>query len=486
MSDHQHIPNFLRHIQLFAGLPDDDLNNLCAMVEDIQLRAGQTLFTEGSPGDTAFVIEEGELEIIKESLGRDVLIVVRKPGEVIGELSLLHDWTRSATVRARTDARLMVITREQMRHLLRTSPTAAEALFNTVLERWRMTEDLLRQNEKMANLGNLTAGVAHELNNPAAAVRRGADQLQAAMRELGDSFVNLGRLNLSVEQQEQVDRLTKRARHQATQPEELDALALSDREQELEDWLEDQGVRGGWALATTLAHLKLDDHLSWLAENFQAERLAAVVAWLNGNYLTMNLLEELRHGAARISDIVKALKSYTYLDQAPVQQVDIHRGLEDTLLILRHKLKNGISVRRDFSPILPKIEAYGSELNQVWTNLIDNAADALLEAKTENPTITLRTRVEGVATSGDPMQTVSIAVEKWVVVTIEDNGPGIAAENLPRLYEPFFTTKPIGVGTGLGLNITYNIVVHRHRGDLRATSRPGLTRFEVWLPLKLS
>jgi signal transduction histidine kinase len=166
--------------------------------------------------------------------------------------------------------------------------------------------------------------------------------------------------------------------------------------------------------------------------------------------------------------------------------VDIHQGLEDTLLILRHKLKNGISVRRDFAPKLPLIEGYGSELNQVWTNLIDNAADALLEAKTENPTITLRTRQEGIPTSGDPQQTLSLAVEKWIIVTVEDNGPGIPLELQGRLYEPFFTTKPIGVGTGLGLNITHNIIVQHHRGDIRLLSEPGRTRFEVWLPKRLN
>jgi signal transduction histidine kinase len=415
-----------------------------------------------------------------------VLLAVRKTGEVIGELALLQDWTRTATVRARSDTKLLVITREQMRHLLRSSPAAAEALFDTALTRWQMTESLLRQNEKMAHLGNLTAGVAHELNNPAAAVRRGADQLQAAIRELGDSFVALGRLQLAPETQEEIEKLTKRARHQAALPQELDALTLSDREQTLEEWLEDHGVRGGWALATTLANLDMEEALPWLAANFQGESLATVVAWLNSNYLTMNLLEELRHGAARISEIVKALKGYTYLDQAPVQQVDIHQGLEDTLLILRHKLKNGISVRRDFAPKLPLIEGYGSELNQVWTNLIDNAADALLEAKTENPTITLRTRQEGIPTSGDPQQTLSLAVEKWIIVTVEDNGPGIPLELQGRLYEPFFTTKPIGVGTGLGLNITHNIIVQHHRGDIRLLSEPGRTRFEVWLPKRLN
>ena len=174
-------------------------------------------------------------------------------------------------------------------------------------------------------------------------------------------------------------------------------------------------------------------------------------------------------GASRITAIVKALKSYTYLDQSPIVRTDIHQGLDDTLLILRHKLKNEITVRREYDPDLPEIEAHGSELNQVWTNLIDNAVDALREGATPDPTITLRTRREG----------------GWVIVTIEDNGPGITEENLPRIFESFFTTKPIGQGTGLGLDISYNIVARKHKGDIRVNSKPGCTQFEVWLPIEM-
>jgi signal transduction histidine kinase len=230
-----------------------------------------------------------------------------------------------------------------------------------------------------------------------------------------------------------------------------------------------------WELATTMANLNLtSEQLADLAATYEPAKLDTVIRWLNGNYTLLNLLTELQEGARRISEIVKALKSYTYLDQAPVVDYDVHRGLDDTLLILRHKLKADITVRREYDPSLPTIEAHGSELNQVWTNLIDNAADAIHRvdkgetdpAETHQGTITLRTRQDG----------------RWVVVEIEDNGPGIPPEVTPRIFEPFFTTKPIGQGTGMGLEITWNIVVNRNKGDIRVRSQPGQTVFEVWLP----
>jgi signal transduction histidine kinase len=192
-----------------------------------------------------------------------------------------------------------------------------------------------------------------------------------------------------------------------------------------------------------------------------------VTTWLNATFTVHNVLAEIGQGASRISEIVKALKSYSYLDQAPVQAVDINEGLDDTLLILRHKLKTGIDVRREYATDLPKLQAYGSELNQVWTNIIDNAADAVANASDGTGTITIRTRQEGA----------------WVVVEIEDNGSGIPPGVQSRLFDPFFTTKPPGQGTGLGLDISYNIVVHKHRGDIRVFSEPGRTRFQVWLPM---
>ena len=203
--------------------------------------------------------------------------------------------------------------------------------------------------------------------------------------------------------------------------------------------------------------------LESLAVSFSSEQLPAVAGWLNSSFTVHNVMAEVGQGAERISEIVKALKGYSYLDQAPVQNVDLHEGLDNTLLILRSKLTSGIVVRREYASDLPKIEAYGSELNQVWTNLIDNAADAL-EGQGE---ITIRTRTDG----------------DQVVVEIEDNGPGIPAEVQPRIFDSFFTTKPPGKGTGLGLDISYKIVVEKHRGDIQLDSKPGKTQFQVSLPL---
>jgi signal transduction histidine kinase len=241
-------------------------------------------------------------------------------------------------------------------------------------------------------------------------------------------------------------------------------LALSDRERALETWLEEQGVESAWETAPALASLNYDpSDLAARLAPFAAEHLSAVIDWLRATYTVYNLLAEIGHGAERISGIVKALKAYSYLDQAPVQTVDIHEGVENSLLILRHKLRQGITIQREYAPNLPKIEGYGSELNQVWTNILDNAADAL----GGHGHITLRTRQEG----------------EWIVVEIEDNGPGIPPEVQPRIFDPFFTTKPPGEGSGLGLEISHNIIVHKHRGDIKVFSRPGKTCFQVWLPI---
>jgi len=244
----------------------------------------------------------------------------------------------------------------------------------------------------------------------------------------------------------------------------MDALARSDRERELEEWLQHRGVEETWEVAPALADLAYgEEELEGWLRRLAPDKFVVAVRWLAAIHTLHGLLAEIGQGATQLSEIVKAIKSYTYLDQAPVQNVDIHEGLDNTLLILRSKLKAGITVKRTYDRGLPPIVAYGSELNQVWTNIIDNAADAL-QGSGE---ITIRTRRE----SG------------WVVVEIEDNGPGIPEEIMPRIFDPFFTTKPPGQGTGLGLDITYNIVVYRHRGDIKVTSQPGKTCFQVWLPI---
>lgn len=456
--------DFLKKVPLFAGLPEADLELLCRMAEEVRLSTGEKLFAEGSPGDRAYIICEGELEILKISGSRKVLLDVQTVGAIIGEMALLEKAPRMASVRARTDSLLLAIHQEQFDRLLDTSPSALRAMMHTIVTRWRNTEGMLRQSEKMIQMGTLTAGVAHELNNPAAAVKRGAGQLHTALARFGETQFQVGGLALTETQQAHLQTLAQRAREQALQPATLGALTRSDREAEIETWLEKRQVPEAWVCASTLVNLNYDvTELSALAEHLPPEGLATIINWLNAVYTTHNLLAEIGQSAGRISETISALKSYSYLDQAPVQAVDVCEGLDHSLLILRHKLPASISIQRDYAAGLPKIHAYGSELNQVWTNILDNAVDALAG----QGEITLRTRQNG----------------GWVVVEIEDNGPGIPPEIQPKIFDPFFTTKPPGAGTGLGLDISYNIIAHKHRGDIKVFSRPGRTRFQVWLPV---
>jgi len=325
-------------------------------------------------------------------------------------------------------------------------------------------EVTLRQNEKLAPLGRLSAGLAHELNNPAAAAVRGADQLEKAVAKLQQAIFHFNQLDLNQEQQEILNQLDSTIRQKAGQPTSLDALTRSDLEYEVETWLDNHGIDEGWQYAPNLVNLGYDNvQLRNFAETFQADQLKVILHWIDATHTTYNLLKELGQGASRISEIVKALKTYTYMDQAPVQNVDIHEGLDNTLVMLQSRLKNGVVVTRDYDTSLPHIEAYGSELNQVWTNIIDNAVDAM-DGKGE---LTIKTYQDG----------------HWLVVEISDNGPGIPQEVQAQIFDPFFTTKPPGSGTGMGLNISHNIITQKHEGKIAVYSENGRTCFQIKLPI---
>jgi signal transduction histidine kinase len=326
-------------------------------------------------------------------------------------------------------------------------------------------EVMLRQSEKLATLGKLSAGMAHELNNPAAAAQRGAGQLQAAVAQLQQAYLMMSEVSLTRTQLDLLRNLDRQAQERAEQPfNQDDTLARSDREHELETWLGDRGIENSWEFAPVLVSMGTDtSELRTLAEEFSDGQFPAVITWLSCSYTIYSLLEEIGQGAGRISEIVKALKTYSYMDQAPIQSVDVHEGLDNTLVMLRSKLREGITVRREYAEDLPKIQAYGSELNQVWTNIIDNAVDAM----NGQGEIVLRTR----------------QADGWVTIEIEDNGPGIPDEVQSNIFDPFFTTKSPGEGTGLGLNISHNIIVQKHGGEISVRSAPGKTCFEVRLPI---
>jgi signal transduction histidine kinase len=450
----------LRKVGIFAGLTEEDLDRLAAGVTPVHLSEGDRLFQEGDGGSHAFVIEQGELEVIKATEGREILLAVRGEGEVIGEMALLEEAPRSATVRARTAASLLSIPRTTLEQLLESSTTATRALFEAVLTRWQETESRLRMSQRMAQLGTLTAGLAHELNNPAGAVGRAAQQLRNAVDDYGAALVAATRAGADVSRErESLPSGDGTAR--------LSALERSDRETELEGELAEIGIDRPWDLATDLVAAGVTaDVVRSTASRLEQEAVGPTLAALAAGHRIQALLDEVGEGASRLSSIVGALKSYSYLDQAPLQEVDVRRGLDDTMLILKHEL-DGIDVERVYDEDTPVIEGFAPELNQVWTNLLANAADAVSDAGTATPSIVVRT---GPGEKGA------------VVVEIEDNGPGIPQEVQARIFDPFFTTKPPGSGTGLGLDISRGIVVQRHRGEITVDSAPGRTVFTVTLP----
>lgn len=455
----------LKKNAFFSGLPDEQLDHLLGSGERIYLEAGEILMAEGSLPDAFYVVLEGEVEILKFSGNREVVIAMNGPCSILGEMSLIEDAPRTASVRAPRPCKLLKISRATFNGLVYGNPTVAVALLRTVMRRLRDTEGMLKQQEKLASLGTLAAGLAHELNNPAAAAGRSSAQLRKTIDEWLKARSDLDTLHLDeslnnlVMHRLRVDIVRNDLAIQA-----FDPLERSDREQEVESWLAVYSIDEAWEYAPLLVSFgwQVPDLVKWSAA-FDAKHFPIILRLLVTGYKAYSLLGEINNSMERITEIVSAVKDYTYLDQAPLKKIDLHAGLESTLVILKHKIKQGINIKREYDQKMPFIEAYGSELNQVWTNLIDNA----IEAMQGQGELRLRTYREG----------------GQAVVEIGDDGPGIPENVLPRLFEPFFTTKEPGKGTGLGLSVSYNII-QKHRGKIEVSSQPGDTRFIVCLPLQ--
>ena len=438
----------LSSVDLFANLDDGDLAELGSSLSYHDIPVGENLFCEGDQADSAYVITTGEIEVLKESAGREVRLAVLGPGALIGEMALLASAPRNATCRALTDATLVSIPRDTFNHLLSESSTAMRAIFDGFIIRVREQESRLRQAERMAQLGVLTAGLAHEMNNPAAAIARGSIQLRERVEAYG-----------SLMQSIPADAALPGP---SAAGEIMTSIETADAEYELEKAMDSAGVADPWQLAPALvaAGFTVDD----LSGNGTIAAEESIRAMANKAEVEA-LLAEIGEGARRLSDLVGALKSYSFLDQAPVQDVDVTKGIEDTLLILKSKTTD-IDIDRLYEPGLPHITAYGSQLNQVWTNLIDNASDAIRGSGISNGRITIE----------------ATYVDGCVVVSVANNGPAIPRDIQDRVFEAFFTTKAPGQGTGLGLDTAYSIVVNQHGGTLKLESDESETRFTVTLP----
>jgi signal transduction histidine kinase len=451
----------VRSTPLFAALTDAQLE--CIQPgEIIEVPAGTVLVSEGERSTDFFVILAGEIRLSRTYDRQEILMGVMKPGTFTGEISLLMEIPWLATARAAKPVTLFRLGKEEFWKMAGACPTVAREIFKSAAGKVRNMEGYSLQREKLASLGTMAAGLAHELNNPAAAAHRASahlrettDKAQTLLCHLTKTLVHDQWHELALAAQDASERLARAP--------SLDHLERSDRADKIADWLQTRGIAASWELAPTFVSADVD--IPWLetvAAKLPAGAHAESFAWLESRLNLKLLLAQIEQSTGRIAELVKAVKSYSHMDQTPMQEVDIHEGIESTLTMLAHKLKN-VALKRSFDRSIPCLMAYGGELNQVWTNLIDNAIDAVKGA--------------GAVCVGTWLE------DNQIVVEIVDNGPGIPANVQSHIFEPFYTTKPVGSGTGLGLIISNRIVADRHGGEIEFESKPGETRFKVRLPV---
>src|SRR6202142_2349564 len=450
----------LLKVPAFVDLPEDQITWFISHTNEMNLKAGETAFRQDDPADAMYVILEGQLQARGE-IGGETVVIPMQPGSVTGVLPFSRMKQFTVGAKAIIDSRLLRYPASQFPELVHKMPELTQRLVGMMSDRIRETTRREQQRDRLASLGKLSAGLAHELNNPASAAKRAASQLRDVLKKIREASHELGRRDLTAAQKTEILSLESSLIQRDEPP--PDALTISDMEEQLDSLLRSHGQNDLWQLAADLARKNVrPGELESLFATLDADTARAALVRISAALEVANLLNEIESSTSRISDLVGAIKEYTYMDQAPVQNVDIVKSLETTLTIMNYKLKKGVVVQRDYQRIPFLVNSFGSELNQVWTNIIDNAIDAM-GGKGELRVRTYRS-------------------DDCVVVEIGDNGPGISPEVQAHMFEPFFTTKGVGEGTGLGLD-TVQRIVKKHRGTIYVDSKPGDTRFQIFLPL---
>jgi signal transduction histidine kinase len=464
-------PAELKTLFLFEALEDDQLDWLSERGR-VEVRSGGTsVYEEGEDATCFFVLLTGTLSMLRRVEDTEVETVrTNQRGVYSGATQAFvrtpDTWRYPNSVRAVTDCEFWVIDGTDFGEKVRVWFPMAMHLLEGLMVGFRNSQSAIGARERLLSLGRLSAGLTHELNNPAAAAVRATAALRERVSKMRRKLAHLATAKVDPEGLTVLTELQEVAVEKMAKAEKLSPMQVADAEDVIGDWLDDHGVGDGWDLAPTLVAAGVDE--AWLdeiADTLPSELLSDGIHWVTYALETEQLMMEIEDSTERISHLVGAAKQYSQLDRAAHQEIDVHDGLISTLTMLNYKIKESgkIILHKDFAPDLPMIPAHPAELNQVWTNLIDNA----IQAMPEGGTLTVRTRRD----------------DDHVVVEIGDTGVGIPENLHTKIFEPFFTTKPVGQGTGLGLDICYRVVTQRHGGDLRVVSRPGDTRFVVRLPV---
>jgi signal transduction histidine kinase len=459
----------LRKVPILSSLKDDELHCVEG-VHELHLAPGDVLARQGDAARSFWILLEGELRLTQtQPDGRNLPLTNIEAGNAFGELPLLTHVPILGTIEATRVSHLLQLDEDQFWALMTSCPQVRKAILSNMADRFQKMQSVTVQQEKMASLGTLAAGLMHELNNPGSAARRAASQLRENLMRMHQLSLKFKEIELTKAQRHCMFELQKQA-ISVKQPLRLNSLDQSDAEEALAEWMESAHIENSWKMAPTLVSIGLDaKELERVKNEFDGPMLGEALSWLEALVSSMQLVGTIEESIGRVTDLVKAVKSYAYEGKGQKQTIDINDSIHATLVILGHKLREKeIVLEKNFAPDLPPLHSECTGLNQIWTNLLDNAIDAV----SQHGQIRIRTWAE-------PRPTDTSQID--LCISVADNGTGIPLESQPLIFDPFYTTKPVGVGTGIGLGIVQRIV-DQYGGVIRFTSEPGNTEFVVRLP----